>query len=812
MVHPSRSSGFVPHRPPGGRLPVARVLPLLLVALFMAAPLEALDDGGVDGRVRDADGRPLRAVTVVALAPGEEEPLRTVETDATGYYRIQPLPEGTIRLRFIRLGHDAVEVEVEVPDEGRVRLDVEMARGAIGLEALEVTGERSRTRVRFEDDAGITSREISGDQIRLLPGLAESDPVRAVEILPGVVAPTDFSAAFHVRGGSSDQNLIVLDGFPLFNPFHMGGIFSVFNSDLVDRVELASGGFPAQFGGRVSSVLQVESDPGPGEFQLDGGVSLLAARMALSGGVPEGVEDRLGLESARWRLAARRSWIDQVARPFTEVPYHITDLQGVFEAWDRKGNRWTLTAYTGEDVMDLGRVEQEDFPLRITVDWGNDVLGARWLRALEGGGSLEARAGLTRFSTSLGFVDFDDTRFTSGIDQWTLAFQGDRPVGGGWTLGAGIQADRYDWANFAETGGTVFADDAGAGWSSAVFGQVKWARPGSWLLEAGVRVEGWSPEVGPGIVEPTPRLAVKRFFLGGDAALKASMGRYTQVLHSVRDEELPLGIDVWLTAGEDVPHVVSDQVQVGVETFPRPGWFVALDGYYRDFTGVITNNLASDPNISGDTFLAGTGRAWGSDLFVERSGEGVTGSLSVSWLRAERTFPDFASGQPGRPPITFPPINDRRLDVDLVLRAPLPRGWEGGLRWHVGSPIPYTRPLTGFPLFGPRQTRLGRLRWEGAAVDEDGAADPEAGAGETGVILGPRNAARYPWYHRMDVSVRKTYQREWGQITPYLDILNVYNQGNVLFYFYDYQTDPATRTGLSMFPVLPTVGFEVRLR
>lgn len=785
---------------------------LLLALLLVVPPLQAMEDGGVDGRVRDADGRPLRAVTVVALPLEGETPIRTVESDQTGYFRLQPLPPGATRLRFVRLGYQAVEVEVEVPEDGRIRVDVEMDRGAIGLEALEVTGERSRTRVRFEDDAGITSREISGAQIRLLPGLAESDPVRAVEILPGVIAPTDFSAAFHVRGGSSDQNLIVLDGFPLFNPFHLGGIFSVFNADLVDRVELASGGFPAEFGGRVSSVLQVESDPGPGEFRLDGGVSLLAARLALSGGASPGLEDRLGLETVRWRVAARRSYIDQLARPFTPVPYHITDLQGVLETWTRGGSRWTVTAYSGEDVMDLGRVEQEDFPLRVALDWGNDVVGTRWLRSFDGGGSLEARTGYTRFSTSLGFVDFDDTRFASEIGQWTLAVRGERPLGGSWTATAGLQADRFGWENWAESGGTTFADDIGGGWSSAAFAQASWSRPGAWLLEGGLRVEGWSPREGPQVVEPTPRLALKRFFLGGDAAFKASLGRYTQVLHSVRDEELPLGIDVWLTAGDDIPHVVSDQVQAGVEVFPRPGWFVALDGYYRDFTGVITTNLASDPNDPSDAFLGGTGRAWGSDLFVERIGDGVTGSLSVSWLQAERTFPDVASGRPNRRAITYPPINDRRLDLDLVLRAPLPRGWEGGLRWHVGSPIPYTRPLTGFPLFGPRQTRVGRLQWEGAAVDEGSTFDPEAGDGEVGVILGPRNAARYPWYHRLDLSVRKSWVRSWGEMTPYLDILNVYNQGNVLFYFYDYRPDPPTRTGLSMFPVLPTFGVEVRFR
>lgn len=802
--------------PPNALRPSMRLRSFALALLFLLGPPslhgQVVGTGGLEGRVSDPEGRPIRAVAVQVFSPEPElRLLRVVETDEVGYYRIQPLPEGEVLLRYTRVGYAPGEARAQVPADGRLRVDVTLLTAAIRIEAVRVEGERSRERVRFEEQGGVTLRELTLEEIRLLPGLAEADPIRAVEILPGVMTPTDFSAAFHVRGGSSDQNLVLLDGFPIFNPFHLGGIFSVFNADMVDRVELASGGFAAEFGGRVSSVLRVTSDPGPGMRQVDAGVSLLAARVAIAGGVNPSVRDALGFATARWRVSARRSYVDQLFRPVTTVPYVITDLQGVFEGWTKGGSRWTLTSYVGADVLDLGKLDIEDFPLRIYWDWGNRMVGAGWLRPFDGGGEVQGRAGFTRFATDLRFPDFDDSEFTSQIDQWTFGATASRPLGAGWTLKGGVSADQYVWQNEARTGGTSFNDQGGRGWNTAAFAQGEWRQPGRWVLEAGVRVEGWQGAGAEGVFEPSPRLSVKRFVANGGLALRASMGRYTQFVQSVRDEEVPLGIDVWVTTSDRVPHVRSDQIQLGFETSPGRRLRVSGDAFLRDFKGVIAQNTADNPNDELDDLLAGTGRSWGVDGLLEFEGAGVEGSFALSFLKADRTFPDYLSGAENPGSVTYAPIFDRRIDADLVLRFPLPRGWDGGLRWHVGTGVPYTRPLAGYPAFGPRQSRNGTLRWGpedvGGAIE-----DGEAEGGPRAVLLGPRNGERYPTYHRLDLSARKTVRRNWGDVTPYANVLNVYNQKNVLFYFFDYEAFPPTRSGLTMFPVLPTLGVEVRFR
>ena len=199
------------------------------------------------------------------------------------------------------------------------------------LDPVEVRSRRDtqRERTRFETEAGVTTRVITGDEIKILPGLGEADVLRAVEVLPGVVSTSDFSSAFNVRGGSSDQNLILLDGFTIFNPFHLGGLFSVFNSDVIARAELLSGGFGAEYGGRVSSVLTVESDAGEAALSARTWASPCSpAALALHSRAARPPRSRgLGGQRGSWFLSGRRSYFDALLRPVTDFPYHLTDLQ-----------------------------------------------------------------------------------------------------------------------------------------------------------------------------------------------------------------------------------------------------------------------------------------------------------------------------------------------------------------------------------------------------------------------------------------------------------------------------------------------------
>lgn len=772
----------------------------LLAWLGVAAPATA-QAGSVEGRVRDDEGSAVYGAQLRLTQAGTL--VRLGETDRLGYFRLADVPAGAYTLEFGGLGYAQGSRSVAVGPGEAVELALVLPRQAVELEGITVGAERSRQRIRFEEVGGATIREMDLADLKQVPGVAEADPLRAVEVLPGVVSTSDFSAAFHVRGGSADQNLILLDGVPVFSPFHLGGFFSVFNADMLDRAELQSGGFPAQHGGRVASVLQIETDAGDGSMEVDAGISLLASRVAVSGGAPRGMARALGLSNVHWRGSARRSYFDWLLKPAFEFPYHLQDFQGVAEGWTRSGDRIRLTAYSGDDVLDLTSLDAEDFPLRIQWRWGNDLVGARWTHPRSGGGSLDARVSWSRFGTRLAFPDFGDTDFRSAVDQVQARADLETRPSPFLRVRTGVTAERSSYDNLAVSGGTQFGQGMGTAVLLGGYAQLAWSRPRAWLVEAGARVDRWSPDPGRPEVQWAPRVAVKRFFAGGDGAVKVAVGRYTQHVHSLRDEEIPLGLDVWVLAGDRAPSLVSDQVQAGVEGYLGEAWFASLEGYLRDFDGVVTFNPADDPNDALDDILRGTGRSYGADLLVRKEGGDVNGWLAVSWLRARRTFPDMLAPERPAPSVTYAPVFDRRLDVDLVLRYPLPWGWEGGLRWNVGTGTPYTRALGTYASYTPRVLEQGgRLEW-------DGSGEEDSPFSQYAVYLEDRNASRYPTYHRLDLSARKTVRKSWGTLVPYVDILNTYNRRNVLFYAYEYEVPPPVRSGFSMFPLLPTFGLEV---
>ncbi len=803
---------------------------MLAAALALSAgPASAQEAGSVAGRVLSPAGEPVAGATVTATPAAAGGARRTLSAE-DGSFRLAGVRAGRWTLRAARVGFASVSETVTVTAGAEARVELRLAEQALVLDPLEVRSRRDteRERTRFETEAGTTTRVITGEEIKILPGLGEADVLRAVEVLPGVVSTSDFSSAFNVRGGSSDQNLIQLDGFTIFNPFHLGGLFSVFNSDVIARAELLSGGFGAEYGGRVSSVLTVESETGDSTFAADMGVSVLASRLTLRSGMPGVLARSLGGERGSWFVSGRRSYFDALLRPVTDFPYHLTDLQAGASMGTAGGGRLQFTAYLGEDVLDLsnfdppGEEEAEESVLRVRWNWGNDVAGVRWTQPVAGW-VAQTRLGISRYAESVRFPDFEDTRFGSSITETALRMDFTREASPVLTAQWGGEVVRMQAENGAESGGTVFFQREESGVFGAGYGQVRW-QPGAWIVEPGLRVDVARSNAGrcasdgeePVPVDPldvpersnrtcvllSPRVAVKRF-LGArrDAAVKLAAGRYVQFLHSLRDENLPVSNDTWILADESVPPVVSDQVQLGVEKYWGDEWYASAEAYYRTYRGVTDLNTADNPNDPRDDLLLGEGDSYGLDLLVRRNAGRLTGWTTVSLLRAGRTFPDvLAQGIEGVPQtVEFSPIFDRHVDVDVVLQYRLPMAMEMGARWNFGSGTPFTRPVASVVGF-ETDVALGGYR-----IPRPETEDPEV---PLYVVLGDRNRERYPAYHRLDLTLRRPYQRRWGTFTPYLQILNVYNQRNVLFYFYNYDRTPATRSGISMFPLLPSIGFE----
>ncbi|HYH81781.1 MAG TPA: TonB-dependent receptor [Longimicrobium sp.] len=792
---------------PRGLTVLAAAVLALLGSLAFARPAAAQANGSLAGRVTSAAGAPVGEAAVVATAAGGRA--RRARTGADGAWRIARLAPGAYTVRITRVGFTSAERAVEVAAGAEARADVALAESDVALAPVQAVGRRDaeRERTRFESEAGVTTRVITGAEIKILPGLGEADVMRAVEVLPGVVTTSDFSTAFNVRGGSSDQNLVLLDGFPIFNPFHLGGLFSVFNSDAIARAELLSGGFGAEYGGRVSSVLNIESKPGGGDegFGGEAGVSLLSSRVSLHGNLPRGVRRMLGGDAGGWLVSVRRSYFDVVLKPVVDFPYHLTDLQGTATIATRGGGRLRLVAYGGQDVLDLrdftppGIDTTDTSILRIRWNWGNRVAGVRLEQPL-GQWVTTSSLGVSHYGESLGFVDFSDTRFSSTVTQLTARAEAGRPLGERLTMKAGGELTRLGYHNVGEAGGTTFFSGDRSGVMTGGFGQLRWSPNAAWILEPGVRVDAWHSGTTRAYV--APRFAVKRFFgARRDGAVKLAAGRYVQFVHSLRDEQLPVSNDYWVTADEHVPAVISDQAQLGIEKYWGEQWYASAETYYRRYLGVTDLNSADDPNDPADDLLEGRGYSYGADLMVRRTQGRLRGWMTLSLLRAERTFPDpLRLGLDGVPEtITFPPVFDRRVDLDVVGEYLLPGKIEAGMRLNFGSGVPYSRPVAAYVGF---ETDLAN---GGYRIPRPIGKDPQI---PIYVVPGDRNRQRYPAYSRLDLTFRRSYAKRWGTLTPYAQVLNATNRRNVLFYFYNYDQNPPTRSGVSMFPVLPTIGLE----
>ena len=763
-------------------------------------------DGTIRGRVRSEVAIPLEDATALLRPAGDSATQRAALTDRLGYFTFHNLAAGDYVLTVGRIGYGAHNQQVTVTPGGVVEVGVALAEQAVPVEGIQVDGLSNRNRIRFQESASGLPMEMDRSRVRSMPGAVEADPVRTVDALPGVTRVSEIGASFNVRGGSADQNLILLDGVPIFNPFHMLGIFSVFNADMVKRTELRSGGFAPEYGGRASSVLLVESDLGDGKFGVDTGLSLLTSRLSVSGGLPEEVRDGFGLASARWRISGRRSYADILANPVlranleADFPYYLRDRQFGFEAWTRGGSRLGITYYSGTDAFNLTAFERLDRSDRadeelhsdqdVTWGWGNRALGFSWTRPGSNGGSLDIHGSYSRFEGDFNLSEFASPVLETAIRRFSLGADLERRPTATFRWKSGLALEYLRTSDYS-TGEleSLVRSGRSSGLGTSAYSQFNWSPNRQWLMEGGLRLDHWR-DLG---ASTSPRIAVKRFLGDGRWAVRLAAGRYVQFLQSVRDESLPIALDSWVLAGDGASPVVSRQFGGGVEGFfgADDQWFASAVGYHRAYEGLAARNWADDPAVRSDDFLSGNGKSYGAEVLLRRQKAATTGWLSVSLLKATRKFPETAGGLDPSPVIEYPPAFDRRMEVDLVLQRRLPWGLDGGLRWSFGTGLPHTRYVS----YSVNPRRIIDLR--------------PGGGREQVVWLGPKNGDRLPVHHRLDMSLRKVIRKRWGLVTPYLNVLNVYNRKNVVFYDYSSYSGQPGRRGLSLVPILPTFGVEV---
>lgn len=742
----------------------------------------------VTGTVVDAaTGLPVRADIVFGTR-------RALRSDSLGRFTLRAVPTGSVTLLVRAVGYRANSTPLLVAGgDSAMHVTVRMATITAMLSSVKTIAIREE-REQFDETVQTSALTIRGSELSNIPALGERDALRAIAFLPGVSARNDFSTSFNVRGGEADQNLVMLDGIPIYNPFHLGGLFGTFIDAAVGEVELLTGGFSARHGGKLSSVLDVKSaEETRSGVHGSTDLSLLATSSRLAGSHGNG--------RFAWSMAGRRTYVDKVMQAMkgSDVfPYHFQDAQLHMRLLMPRGGTLSATAYTGKDVLDgnPGITESATTALGVnslTVDWGNSVGGVTYTQPLGARSTLVQQLSKSAFRTAFA-VPTDTITFAQEMRDVRVAGRLKHVAGAhDFTVGYETSSQRSAYReSIPFTEKPAFPDALASGGDTLIaqrntvaslFIDDTWRVGDRLTLRPGVRVEhvgqlGWQGA--------SPRIAAK-YRVSRNFALTASAGSYVQWTHAVRNEDLPLRLfDFWMTADEQVPVASAIHLVLGAEHWLSPTQFLRVESYHKSFDGLVEPASSVDPRVRPSLLREYTGTAYGVDVYarqLERAG--FSGWFAYSYAMSYRERDD----------LRYFAAHDRRHSANMVMSYAPNAAWTFGM--HAGA-------STGTPYTG----WAGHMtRWYFDPVLKTWAPGSKRHDGD--VVHGARNAERLPFYTRLDVSVERRIDMAWATLRPTLSVVNLFDRRNVMMYALDDSESPSRIVSFSQLPFVPSIGMRL---
>jgi hypothetical protein len=773
----------------------------------------------VSGTVRDArSGETLIGATV-------HDPSSRVGTvtNEHGFYSLS-LPAGDARLVFSFVGYAPVEVALSPARDTLLPVALEPS---IRLEGVTVVGNGSAWMTGVQPGQSRFPIKVVNDLPALL---GEGDVLKTLQLLPGVKTSNEGLAGLYVRGGNADENLYLMDGVPVYNPSHLMGFFSTFNPNVVKRVDLYKGSFPARYGGRLSSVVDVRLKEGNlQEVHGHASVGLLASKIDAEGPVERGKSSFL--------LSARRTYMDaflpSLLRSYTREEdgagnrnystgrYHFTDVNGKVT---RKfgSDQLSLGVYWGQDRVFYANRDRSEHAYLSTEDrewrwgWGNLIAsleyGARVHERLYGRASLSYNRYVSTINTLVASAtsiageavpllsSATNGVYRSGIEDVTARAEFERTGTQGSLTRFGGEVVYHTFtpevSNFtrlsSETdtaGQRVAMRNRTSGGEASIFAEGDF-RAGSRLrVFPGARVTLFRGERSYLSVEP--RLAL-HYEAGERVSLKTSYAAMSQYIHLLAFGGVSLPSDLWVPVTRRVRPMRSRQLTGGVYYRPAPGWEVSAEGYYKR-----SDNLIEC--VDGATVLPayrdweanvaiGKGESRGLELQVQRQQGRTTGWVNYTLAWAERWFPGGEINYGHR----FPARGDSRHGVNAVVMHRFSRSIDASVTWvyHSGSRATIVLEVYDGP-------------------DVPGAAENESGGGPISHVS-YRNNYQLPDYHRLDAGINFHRHRRRVTSTWNVSVYNIYSRLNPFFVFMD--SDEAGRGMVrqaSLFPVIPSVSYSI---
>ena len=685
-----------------------------------------------------------------------------------GYFVIVGVEPGRYELSASYQGYRSATESIVVVRDLDTRINLHLEEGTIRLEEVVVTAEQTERELQ-QTEVYAGKVRLDRRQMELAPPMIERDVFRAFQTVPGVLPSNDFSSDLNVRGSRANENLILLDGVEVYNPNHLGGMFSAFIPSAVKHADLLRSGWSAVYGGRTGAVFNVTNREG-NHNQLDAELTLgaLSTSACLSAPVP-------GLKNSSWLMAGRRSYIDLATKAFTEeeMPYFFTDAQGRFN-WDPGINdRISFTGYYGEDVFSSGALD---------FRFGNQAGNLNWRHIWNSKWYTRAIVSHTRFRSIFDAGGKDIMFEETYIRDWSLKLLMEYHPNPQLSAEMGVSlkntingyeawiANTPNWdvtMRMAETAGYVSAS---------------WEPHPLVLIEPGLRVTQFASNYifrdATTHLRWEPRLGTK-VYLTDWVRLKAAWGLYHQGINQYKRDGSSFDY-VWIVMDETGSPTRASHSSLGLE-MDLPGQTAfEIEAYYKEVSNVaegkpIAQHEADDPSSNSDIFWYGLGKAMGMDLSLKRT-EGLwTGSLGYSLGWAWRELDELNEGE------SFYASYDKRHNMNMVLNRNflLAKEHAWPCRW-----VPFFKyeqtslSLTTRFASGPRYSEP----VSGIYLGEDGISNGEAQR----AYWGSRNGASLPAYNRVDIAWKMIRHKKDFVFEMSIGVLNLFNSPN--YYGINYTT------------------------
>ena len=794
---------------------VGQYFPLVLLSLAGGVWAQTDPAHTLSGYVEDAaSGEKL--IGAVLYEPTLQ---KGATTNRYGFFSLT-LPAGPLKVVVFHIGYQSDTLATRLDQD--VQLTIALQPTPLEMGTVQVEAERLDP---IQEQSQMSVVQVPIRQIKNAPVLmGEVDVLKTLQLLPGVQSGAEGMSGLYVRGGSPDQNLLLLDGAPVYNASHLFGFFSVFNANAIKNVQLTKAGFPARYGGRLSSVLEVDMKDGNMKtFEGEGSVGLIASQLTWQG--------PLRKDRTSFIVSARRTYIDLLIRPFlrsnNKGGYHFYDLNAKLNHIFSPYSRVFLNVYGGDDRFwsdiedrDIGDNYREEDTLAANFGWGNITSTLRWnyLFSNQLFGNLTAiysRYQLStavdhRSTTTLNRERETDTlrlRYRSGIRDWGLKLDFDyipNPThyirfGGSGTLhtySPGATQIKVNPADGALEDTTLAAQITDA-LEYSLYGEDDVHLTDRLKANVGLHSSGFlvNDEFYTSL---QPRVST-RFLLPSDWAVKASYALMRQYIHLLSNSTVGLPTDLWLPATERVRPQRSRQFGVGLARQLKDQYEFSLEGYYKTMTNLIEYR-------EGASFLVGfgenedwqdkveIGRGWsyGAELFVQKKRGRTTGWIGYTLSWTKRRFDRLNQGH------TFPYRYDRRHDLALVLTYQLTRSANFSLTWVYGTGNAATLPVARY--YGYREHSVGGHEiWIPRILPDETQ------------IYGDRNSYRMSAFHRLDLGFNFGDKHGFS-----FGVYNAYNRKNPYFIYFDDDYDPNTTDirrrakQVSLFPLLPWVNYRFK--